>query len=39
MEIMDSSVEWNPSNDSKLIVIVNPVQGYFLRLSLKNIYL
>ncbi|CAH1959416.1 unnamed protein product [Acanthoscelides obtectus] len=39
MEIMDSSIEWNPSNDSKLIVIVNPVQGYFLQLSLKNIYL
>ncbi|CAH1967748.1 unnamed protein product [Acanthoscelides obtectus] len=39
MEIMDSSVEWNPSNDSKLIVIVNPVQGYFLWLSPENIYL
>ncbi|CAH1995905.1 unnamed protein product [Acanthoscelides obtectus] len=39
MEIIDSSVEWNSSNDPKLIVIMNPVQDCFLWLSLKNIYL
>ncbi|CAH2011187.1 unnamed protein product [Acanthoscelides obtectus] len=39
MEIMGSSFEWSPSNDSKLIVIVNPVRGYFLWWSLKNMYL